>query len=308
MTTTKAILWMLALSGLSATHALSAEQHVVVVLDDSGSMDETMRTASGKVRRIEAAKKALTEVLSNLPAGTEVGVLALNTEVAGSNWIVPLGPADAADWRQNIAEIRADGGTPLGEYLKLGADELIAARAKQIYGTYRLLVVTDGEANRPEMVDRYLPEILARGIIMDVIGVDMQSDHSLATRVHTYRRADDDKSLTQAISEVFAETSTEDQDAAADFEMLAALPDEFATEALAALTHRNDSPVGESFGDGASQDRGAFTPQTGSIPPGGAADTIASTFAGLICCLSPLAMLAVVAVVLLKLRGSSRRR
>jgi hypothetical protein len=270
-------------------------------------MDETMRTANGKIRRIDAAKQALTEVLSNLPAGTEVGVLALNTQVNGSNWVVPLGPADGSDWRRNIDRIRADGGTPLGEFLKLGADELIAARAKQIYGTYRLLVVTDGEANKPEMVDLYLPQILARGVIMDVIGVDMQSDHSLATLVHSYRRADDDNALTQAISEVFAETSTDDQDAAADFEMLAALPDEFATEALAALTRRRDAPLGDSLEEGAAGELGIAFPSQSSTPST-AAEGIASAFAGLVCCLSPMAMLAVVVVVLLKIRGSNRRR
>lgn len=222
---------------------MSADQNVVVVLDDSGSMDDRMRTAQGRVRRIDAAKNALLEVLTKLPENTNVGVLALNTKVNGSNWIIPFGPANSNQLLHNINRIQADGGTPLGEFMKHGADELLKARSGQIYGSYRLLIVTDGEANDPELVERYLPDILSRGFVTDVIGVDMQSEHSLATRVHNYRRADDDQALQQAISEVFAETSTEDQDAAADFEMLAALPDEFAEQALKALSSAGNQPI-----------------------------------------------------------------
>ena len=76
--------------------------------------------------------------------------------------------------------------------MKQGADALLDARKKQFgYGTYRLLVVTDGETDDAGLVDGYTPDIISRGITIDAIGVEMQSQHTLATMVHSYRSADD---------------------------------------------------------------------------------------------------------------------
>ncbi len=224
-----------------------ADQNVVIVFDDSGSMDDVM--SSGE-RRIDAAKAALVSVLERLPPETNVGVLALNSTVAGSSWIIPLGPIASVNWKPNVARLEALGGTPLGEFLKTGADALLDARRKQVYGEFRLLVISDGEANDSRLVDRYLPQILARGLRIEAIGVDMQNDHSLATKVHAYRRADDNTSLERAITEVFAETSVGDQDANEDFEMLEGLPDGFAEQAIAALTDVSNEPLDEFGGSG----------------------------------------------------------
>jgi uncharacterized protein YegL len=263
---------------------LLAEQNVVIVLDDSGSMDKGMGTQQGKVRKIDAAKKALSSVLAQLPEGTRVGVLALNTRQGGSNWIVPFGTGTPSEWNANIQRIRAGGGTPLGSALKDAADELLQLREKEIYGTYRLLIVTDGEASDRNMLNRYLPDVLTRGFIVDVIGVDMDSEHSLATKVHSYRRADDDRSLTEAISNVFAETAADSQDAQEDFEMLAALPDGFAEAAFESLAKHGNRPIGEGSGSGfAAFDNGAggFAPGTTGTP----GNTSSSTLGGLICCM-----------------------
>lgn len=253
-----------------------ADQHVVVVLDDSGSMDDPMRTAQGqRVRRIEAAKTALVKVLSNLPENTQVGILALNSKQAGSNWIVPFGQVtDSSQLIRNVTSVQAQGGTPLGAFLKQASDQLLDARQKSVYGTYRLLVVTDGEANDRKLVDAYLPDILSRGLIVDVIGVDMKSDHSLATRVHTYKRADDDQALTEAITQVFAETADDGQNSGEEFEILAGLPDEFGPKAIAALTERNDTPIAKI----------ATNEFTTTRVTGQAGKSLATAAIGLMCC------------------------
>ncbi|RMF42850.1 MAG: VWA domain-containing protein, partial [Planctomycetota bacterium] len=165
----------------STARPLLAEQVVVIVLDDSGSMDETMRTERGRVRKIDAAKEALRDVVVKLPEDTQVGVLALNTEVDGSPWIAPVGPVSRTALLRQLDRVDANGGTPLGQAMKEAADALLQLREKQVYGLYRLLIVTDGEANDQHLVDGYLPDILGRGIVVDVIGVDMRGDHSLAT-------------------------------------------------------------------------------------------------------------------------------
>ena len=130
--------------------------------------------------------------------------------------------------------------------MKEAADALLDKRKKEVYGNYRLLIVTDGEAGDQELVDQYLPAIKARGLITDVIGVNMPGDHSLATQVNTYRRADDPASLAQAIAEVFAESSGDSGDAGeSDYDLLSGLPDDVAMAALTGLTETDNQPIGE---------------------------------------------------------------
>ena len=72
------------------TDSVTANQHVVVVLDDSGSMSQPMR--GRKETKMEAAKTALITVLEQLPEDTVVGVLLLNGPDNGQSWVIPLGP------------------------------------------------------------------------------------------------------------------------------------------------------------------------------------------------------------------------
>jgi uncharacterized protein YegL len=222
---------------------IQAGQNVIVVLDDSGSMRKQMRTDDGRISRIQAAKNALSKVISGLPSDAQLGILLLNNSGQGNTWLTPLGPLSAASVLPKIAKIRADGGTPLGSQMKIAADALLSLRQKQIYGDYRLLVVTDGEATDANLLEAYLPDILSRGISLDVIGVDMVANHSLADRAHSYRRADDAQSFERALAEIFAESSNQtDDQGTSDFEMIAGLPDELAKQSLAALaTPRNDN-------------------------------------------------------------------
>lgn len=237
---------------LSASIA-TANQNVIVVVDDSGSMLDRMKSGTS---RIQAAKQALRVVLSNLPADAQAGVLALN-----QGWILPLQSVDRNQLSHQIDRLDAGGGTPLGSCFKMAADELLTLRGKQIYGDYRLLVVTDGEANDRGKLDAALADVLSRGITVDVIGVDMQADHSLATRVHNYRRADDPSSLEQAIAASLAESDTQAGDLAgeeSDFELIAGLPDGMATTILTTLTTADNTPVTEGQGQPAPDFSSAF--------------------------------------------------
>ncbi|MEM8678677.1 MAG: vWA domain-containing protein [Planctomycetota bacterium] len=225
---------------------ISAADNVVVILDDSGSMRDSMGRRRGqRLTRMDAAKSALVTVLEQLPEDAHVGIATLNRKVRGQgHWIVPLGPVDVEAARNAIGQVQADGGTPLGEFLKRGADALLEKRAAEHYGTFRLLVVTDGEANDGTLLESYLPDVLSRGITVDVIGVDMDSDHSLATQVHSYRRADDPESLTEAVQEVFAETTGGSaQDGSDDFELLQPLPDDVAQAVLLSLGESGNQPI-----------------------------------------------------------------
>jgi hypothetical protein len=222
--------------------------NVVVVLDASGSMHEVMRRT--RVRKMDAAKAALREVLARVPETTHVGLLVFSARNIRSDWVYPLGPRRDEDLARAIGLPEPGGQTPLGAYIKKGADRLLQERAKQLgYGTYRLLIVTDGEAQDRALVDRYAPEVVARGITVDVVGVDMRRDHTLATRVHSYRSADDPDSLKRAVAEVFAEVggSGTDVDYQEAFDELSGIPDVLATEALKALSTSGNHPIGQNL-------------------------------------------------------------
>ncbi|MGH7132960.1 MAG: vWA domain-containing protein [Phycisphaerales bacterium] len=219
---------------------------VVVVVDASGSMKESLPGAG--TSKMEAAKTALLGVLSKVPAGTNVGVLVFSGQNVGEEWVYPIGPLDQDQLRRAIAPIQPDGGTPLGAYIKKAADALLARRAQQSgYGTFSMLVVTDGEASDRDLMEKYTPVVLARGIVVNVIGVNMKADHTLAKKVHSYKRANDPASLNAAVTEVFAELKTRstDDNVAANFEMIKAIPDEVAAAALTAITAQQNQPVGE---------------------------------------------------------------
>lgn len=219
----------------------SASDSVVIVLDDSGSMNRIM---NGGVPRIEAAKKAIKAVLKQFPADTKLGILLLNGDRSKQHWAIPLEHLSVPQATRKMESVIADGGTPLGDRMREGADALLQLRDKQIYGNYRLLIVTDGEASDANLLALYLPDVLSRGLMVDAIGVDMQQNHSLATRVHSYRRADDGAALSKALQEVFAEkVDSNTANSNADFALLQALDDGTAKEALIALSRPNNTPI-----------------------------------------------------------------
>ena len=219
----------------------SASDSVVIVLDDSGSMNRIM---NGGVPRIEAAKKAIKAVLKQFPADTKLGILLLNGDRSKQHWAIPLEHLSVPQATRKMESVIAVGGTPLGDRMREGADALLQLRDKQIYGNYRLLIVTDGEASDANLLALYLPDVLSRGLMVDAIGVDMQQNHSLATRVHSYRRADDGAALSKALQEVFAEkVDSNTANSNADFALLQALDDGTAKEALIALSRPNNTPI-----------------------------------------------------------------
>ena len=217
--------------------------NVVVVVDASGSMGANM-AGTGR-DRMSVAKDALKQVLDQIPDTTHVGILVFPR----GDWVYPLGPRKDSMLAGAIDSIQSGGGTPLGDYMKRGADVLLDARRKQFgYGTYRLLVVTDGEAGDARQVEAYTPDIISRGITIDCIGVEMASRHTLATKVHSYRNANDPESLKQAISEVFAEVASGDaaQTGEDAFELIADLPEATASAMLKSLSTSGNQPIGES--------------------------------------------------------------
>lgn len=219
-----------------------AGQNVVIVFDDSGSMGNALRS-NNSITRMEAAKTALIEVVSKLPDDTNLGVVLLNGD--WGNWKIPFETLNKQNAISKIQSIEPTGSTPLGGCMKAGADVLMQNREKQRYGIYKLLIVTDGEADDKNLVDLYTPDIVSRGLTVDVIGVDMKSTHTLATKVNNYRKADDPNSLKVAIAATFAETSGDDKSSSEDFSIISAIPEDMAPKLLQAIQTNSNYPIGE---------------------------------------------------------------
>lgn len=234
--------------GLAQRESVSSYDHVVIVLDASGSMRDTM--SGSETSKMAAAKKALKGVVQTIPTSTRVGLLVFSASNTQDDWVYPLGEIKEKQLIEAIDFPRPSGSTPLGTYIKIGADRLLKEReARFNYGTYRLLVVTDGEATDGSLTDMYTPLTIARGIKIDVIGVDMSKNHTLATKVHTYRKANDPASLQKALKEVLGEVSSTNHTNTTTgedvFAMIEPLPIEVASAAITALSIMENHPIGE---------------------------------------------------------------
>jgi hypothetical protein len=140
---------------------------------------------------------------------------------------------------------------------------------------------------------------------LNVIGVDMASEHSLATLAHTYRPAADAQSLIEAISEVFAETSTAGQDAQGDFDLLAGLPDGFAEEAIKALSVIRNEPIeGVAYDPANPNSSVPFAQSTQRT----SSSSFGRMFGGLICCCGNIMGLLLLATILMRVFSSGKRR
>lgn len=212
-------------------------ENIIVILDASGSMKENFRADQTK-SKMDAAKEALREVLANVPDNTHIGLLVFSSNVQ-NDWVYPLGPKNTDRLMAAIDLPRPGGGTPLGKYMRIGANRLLEQREKQYnYGNYRLLIVTDGVAQDQEKVAQYTPEILSRHIRVDVIGVDMETAHLLAKEADSYRRADNPGELVAAVTQILAETggTGTDIDGEDAFEDIRPLSEEVALDLIQKLT------------------------------------------------------------------------
>lgn len=148
------------------------QRTTVIVLDDSGSMAGDMR----------AAKQAVVEALKPMAETDRVAVVALNAGVVLPFYAV----GDAWDkLPQVLRRVESNGTTPLTPALRT-AQALLEEEASRLrgFGTFRMIVTTDGAADDGAALSRLIKEIAATTPIqISTIGIDVSSQHVL-------RRAD----------------------------------------------------------------------------------------------------------------------
>lgn len=213
-----------------------AAETIVFVVDGSGSMDERISyvTPQGEkilTNRMEAAKNTLKEVAEHLPKDTKVGVVCF----PAYNWIYPIAEINRSRFVPAIDQLTPTGGTPLGEYMKIGADALLEARKSDPYSKFKLVIITDGAANDPNFVDLYVKDIKNRGIVVNTIGVGMDNSHQLATQT-SYQSADNATALKEAVESAVAEVSEDGPSSNSILSELALLPEDSAQPMLKSVS------------------------------------------------------------------------
>ncbi|MEL7462693.1 MAG: vWA domain-containing protein [Pseudomonadota bacterium] len=139
-----------------------------IILDDSGSMRAD----------IEAAKAAVTGALDAMARTDRVSVLALN---AGT--VLPFSTVEEARAAlpRLLEPIYSDGGTPLTRSI-VNAKALLAAEAARMrgFGTFRMIVTTDGQADDGEALDAAIEALAAATPIqLTTIGIGIDGRHVL---------------------------------------------------------------------------------------------------------------------------------
>ncbi|MBI3270231.1 MAG: VWA domain-containing protein [Planctomycetes bacterium] len=182
------------------------QRNFEVVFDTSGSMNDRSK--------IQQAKESLKEFLRHLPDDANLGLIVFRG--GAPQRVLPVGPLRRAETERLVGTLTANGATPICDSIRLAAASLRKRREAQGgYGTYTIVVVTDGE----ETVNaRGLPgsvqSTLAEGVAIDVIGFDLDSSHSLKTMVTSYREARNQEELTRAVLDTLAEVGTYEEAAA----------------------------------------------------------------------------------------------
>ncbi|MDP5085426.1 MAG: VWA domain-containing protein [Yoonia sp.] len=142
--------------------------YTAIVLDDSGSMGQDM----------EAAKTAVLASLEAMKDTDAVAVIALNDGL-----ILPfMAVADARTaLPAPLSRVFSDGSTPLTRALKTARQGLAEEAAKVGgFGTYRILVTTDGVADNGDLLRAEIEDIARQTPIqIATIGVGLTGQHVL---------------------------------------------------------------------------------------------------------------------------------
>ncbi len=175
----------------------------LVLLDTSGSMDK--RECSGNKTKLETSKEAIAEFVDLVPESDNLSLMSFH----GMRVDFGSGDTNRKNFLNAISQERSSGGTPLHSYTKESFWILTNQAQKQLgYGTYRLVVITDG-ASSDDDPGPLVEEIVRRSPIeIHVIGFCVGEKHSMNRPGYsTYYTADSPEQLMEGLRKVQAETS-----------------------------------------------------------------------------------------------------
>lgn len=177
------------------------------VMDGSGSMDEGFSGQDKFSRKIEGAKWATEEFLKNVPEDVNLGLYVFDNHVGRE--VIPLGPGNRNKFLTAIHAINPNGGTPLGDAIRFGVDQLVKQYQRQLgYGEFRLIVVTDGVVTAGTMsASEAALYALQHRVPMYTIGLCVEENHPLRHWSVSYKAAESSEDLKKGLEEVASESS-----------------------------------------------------------------------------------------------------
>lgn len=183
----------------------SLTRNFYFIIDGSGSMNGD--DCGGQfASRVEGAKWAVEEFLKSIPDDANIGLYVFDYH--SRREVVELEVGNRTDFLEAVRDIEAGGGTPLASSIEFGVDRLVEQFKKQLgYGDYRLIVVTDGEANKIPSAARYA---MRYNIPIYTIGLCMDASHELSRFSVSYQAAGSSEELAKALAETVAESETFD--------------------------------------------------------------------------------------------------
>ncbi|MCG6893423.1 MAG: VWA domain-containing protein [Desulfobacteraceae bacterium] len=185
-------------------------RNIVLIFDGSGSMKDV--NCSGGLSKNEAAKKAVLEWSSTVPADANLGLVAFHAGSRGLT-VQELAAGSRERFMQTVQRIQPGGKTPLTLSIKKALLMLEKQAQKQLgYGDYTIVVVTDGIANDPQALMFWVNQVLEfTPINIFTIGFCISGNHSLNQPGRTdYRAADNPEQLRKGLQESLAESETFD--------------------------------------------------------------------------------------------------
>jgi hypothetical protein len=174
------------------------------IFDGSGSMSDPPDECNGPQKfsdKLSGAKWAIKEFMKKVPDDINIGLYVFDDN--GRRELIPLGPNQKKKFINAIDAIASSGGTPLKDSIIFGVNQLKKQYKKQLgYGEYRLIVITDGIAERIPMAVEFANK---NDIPIYAIGLCIAEDHPLRTLARSYQAADNFEDLAKGLEQTLAE-------------------------------------------------------------------------------------------------------
>lgn len=184
---------------------ITLRKNIVIIFDDSGSMQGS---------KINRAKTATISLLKSLRSQYNVAIYGLNSAL-----IMPLIPIEKGieKYIQDIKNIKEGGTTPITNALKVAIEILKKQKKFQSnYGSYTIVVVTDGKADDFQGMFTMVNKAIYNGININTIGLDI-GEHGLREVTKFVEASSSEELITALKQAVKAELSEDIQFTVQDF-------------------------------------------------------------------------------------------